>query len=67
MDLALEEKDHATHNMLQWFVTEQVEEEAAAQEILEKLKLVGDNGVALFMIDKELSARPAPTPPAADA
>jgi ferritin len=65
VDLALAEKDHATHNMLQWFVTEQVEEESAAQEILEKLKLVGDNGVALFMIDKELSARPAPTPPAA--
>jgi len=65
VDAALKESDHATHNMLQWFVNEQVEEEATAQEILEKLKLVGDNGVALFMIDKELSARPAPTPPAA--
>lgn len=63
VDLAIKESDHATNNMLKWFVDEQVEEEATAQEILEKLKLVGDNGVALFMIDKELGARPAPTAP----
>ena len=65
VDLAMEEKDHATNNFLQWFVSEQVEEEANVQAILDKLNLVGDNGVALFMIDQELGQRPAPA--AADA
>lgn len=60
VDLALKERDHAAYNLLQWFVDEQVEEEASAQEILEKMKLVGDNGAALFMIDSELSQRTAP-------
>ena len=63
VDLSLGEKDHAANAFLQWFVTEQVEEEAAAQEIRDKLKLVSDNPVALFMIDQELGRR---TPPAAD-
>jgi ferritin len=57
MDLAIKEKDHATVNFLQWFVKEQVEEEASADEILKKLRLAGDKGNALFMIDKELAAR----------
>ncbi len=61
-NVAISEKDHAANSFLQWFITEQVEEEASALENLEKLKLVGDNGVALFMIDKELSERaPAPS------
>jgi len=59
-DLALAEKDHAAHSFLQWFVNEQVEEEASVQAIIDKLNLVGDNGVALFMIDQELGQRPAP-------
>ena len=57
VDLAASEKDHATVNMLQWFVAEQVEEEATATEIVEKLKMIGDQGHALYMIDKELGAR----------
>jgi len=64
VDLAIKEKDHAANAFLQWFVTEQVEEEASALEIAEKLKLVGDRGGALFMLDKELGQRtaaPAPT------
>ena len=60
VDLALRERDHAANTFLQWFVTEQVEEEAAAQEIRDKLKLIGDSPVALFMIDRELGQRPAP-------
>jgi ferritin len=60
VDLALSDKDHASSNFLQWFVDEQVEEEATAQEILEKVKMVGESGAALFMIDKELSQRTAP-------
>ena len=62
VDLALSEKDHAANAFLQWFVTEQVEEEATAQEIRDKLKLVSDNPVALFMIDQELGQRVAPAP-----
>lgn len=54
---ALQDKDHATNIFLQWFVTEQVEEEAAANEIIRKLRLMQDAPGALYMLDKELSAR----------
>jgi ferritin len=57
MDLALELRDHATTSFLQWYVDEQVEEEATAGEIAAKLRLVGDNPQGLFMIDQELAAR----------
>jgi ferritin len=57
MDLAIKEKDHATQIFLQWFVTEQIEEEANDNEIIAKLKLVGEKGNGLFMIDKELGQR----------
>ncbi|HDM77150.1 MAG TPA: ferritin [Deltaproteobacteria bacterium] len=57
VDLAIEQKDHATQIFLQWFVTEQIEEEANDNEIINKLKLVGEQGNGLFMIDKELAAR----------
>lgn len=57
MDLAIKEKDHATQIFLQWFVTEQIEEEANDNEIIGKLRLVGDKGNGMFMIDKELSQR----------
>jgi ferritin len=56
-NLSLEEKDHASHQFLEWFVNEQVEEEAAALAIVDQLKLVGENGVAIYMIDKELAQR----------
>jgi len=64
VDLALSESDHATSNTLQWFVAEQVEEEASADAIRQKLALVGDKGNALYMIDRELATRVF-TPPAA--
>ena len=57
MDLAVKEKDHATQIFLQWFVTEQIEEEANDNEIIGKLKLVGAEGNGIFMIDKELEQR----------
>ncbi len=63
VDLALEVKDHATNSFLQWFVTEQVEEEANVTKILDDLKLVGDNKSVLFMIDREMGQR-VYTPPA---
>ncbi|KPK70240.1 ferritin [candidate division TA06 bacterium SM23_40] len=57
VDLAIEQKDHATNNFLQWFVSEQVEEEASANDIVQKLKLVGDAGGGMFMVDQELGQR----------
>jgi len=63
VELAGRENDHAAHNFLQWFVSEQVEEEATALRIVEQLKRVGDNPVGLLMIDQQLGAR---TPAAAD-
>ena len=54
---ALSEKDHATYNLLQWFVNEQVEEEATVSAIIAKLRLVGEDGYGLLMIDNELGAR----------
>ncbi len=65
VDLSIKESDHAANAFLQWFVTEQVEEESTSQEIRDKLKMAGDNPVALFMIDQELGQRAAPA--AADA
>lgn len=67
VDLSLDEKDHAANTFLQWFVTEQVEEEASTQEIRDKLKLANDNPVALFMIDQELGQRKAPATDTAQA
>ncbi|MBN2280531.1 MAG: ferritin [Candidatus Marinimicrobia bacterium] len=55
--LAREERDYATEIFLSWFVTEQVEEESNVNAILDKLKLIGDGGNGLFMIDKDLSTR----------
>lgn len=57
VDLAISEKDHASNNFLQWFVAEQVEEEASASEVVEKLKLIQDNPSGLFMVDAELGKR----------
>ncbi|HOK14706.1 MAG TPA: ferritin [Candidatus Kapabacteria bacterium] len=56
-DLAFNEKDHATSSMLQWFIDEQVEEEATTGEIVERLKLIGDSKGALFFLDNELKQR----------
>lgn len=63
-DLALAEKDHATNIFLQWLVTEQIEEEENDRDIIGKLKLIGDNGQGLLMLDNELAARVFVAPPA---
>ena len=57
VDLAIEEKDHAANAFLQWFVTEQMEEEATADEVLGKLRLAGEHGMGRFMMDAELGKR----------
>jgi ferritin len=62
VDLSMAESDHAADTFLQWFVTEQVEEEATAKTIVDKLKLAGDNPVALLMLDGELGQRTPPPP-----
>jgi ferritin len=55
--LAAEENDYASLSMLQWFVDEQVEEEKTADEILETLKMVGEKGQGLIMLDRQLASR----------
>ncbi|HPI91615.1 MAG TPA: ferritin [Deltaproteobacteria bacterium] len=62
VDLAIKEKDHATNAMLQWFVNEQVEEESNADTLVQQLRLIGDNGYGILMLDREL-ARRVFTPP----
>jgi ferritin len=62
VDIAVEEKDHKTTAFLQWFVTEQAEEEASMDSVLRKLKLIGNDGRGLLMIDAELAQR-VYTPP----
>ena len=57
MDLALKESDHAAANFLQWFVAEQVEEEASADEALQQLKLVDKTEGGLFLLDQEMGRR----------
>lgn len=64
MDLALAEKDHAATMFLQWLVTEQVEEEATAMDMLGKLEIAGSTAGGLYMLDKEMAGRVF-TPPAA--
>jgi len=63
VDLAIHEKDHASHIFLQWFVTEQVEEEENNRDVIAKLKLIGENGQGLLMLDNELAARVFTPPP----
>jgi ferritin len=57
MELAIEEHDHATQSFLKWYVDEQVEEEASTEEIVEKLRLIGESKNGLFMLDRELGQR----------
>ena len=57
MDLALKESDHATVNFLNWFVAEQVEEEASADEAVQQLKLVEKTEGGLFLVDQEMGKR----------
>jgi len=57
VDIAIEVSDHATQSFLQWFVDEQVEEEANVEEILDTLKLINGQGNGIFMLDRELRQR----------
>ncbi len=57
MDVAISESDHATQSFLQWFIDEQVEEEATANAILDDLKLINGQGNGVFMLNREFAAR----------
>ena len=64
VDLAIKEKDHATNSFLQWFVNEQVEEEASADDVVQQLKMVEDAPGGIFLFDRELGQRVFTPPPA---
>ncbi len=57
VDIAMSEKDHATVALMQWYVNEQVEEEATVSDILDQLKLIEGKGSGLFMLDREAKQR----------
>ena len=52
--ITFSEKDYATHNFLQWYVAEQIEEEATAKTILDKINLIGDDRAGLYLFDRDL-------------
>ncbi len=56
-ELAQQEKDYPTQVMLQWFIEEQVEEEKTVQEIIDQLKLIGDDGTGLYQLDRQMATR----------
>lgn len=62
MELAISAKDHATQIFLEWYITEQVEEEENDNDMIAQLKLIGDNVQGLLMLDRELMARTATVP-----
>jgi len=54
VDLCLQEKDYTTHNFVQWYVSEQLEEEALARTILDKLNLIGSDSGGMYMFDRDM-------------
>ncbi len=62
VDAVIEVRDHAANAFLQWFVNEQVEEEANVGDVVNRLRLVGDDGRGILLVDQELQQRPAPAP-----
>jgi ferritin len=65
VNLAMDERDHASYNFLQWYIDEQVEEEANVEGILNQLKMLDGKGHGILMLDRELGARTF-TPPTAE-
>lgn len=61
VDLCLKEKDYTTHNFMQWYVSEQIEEEALARTLIDKLNLIGSDKGGLYLFDRDLEAMPAST------
>lgn len=65
--ISLEERDYATHNFLQWYVAEQIEEEATARTILDKINLIGDDKGGLYLFDRDIQKMTANAPVAPSA
>lgn len=64
VDICLQEKDYTTHNFVQWYVSEQLEEEALARTVLDKLKLIGGDKGGMYMFDRDLENSAIQTAPA---
>ncbi|GAA3558865.1 ferritin [Snuella lapsa] len=64
--VTLQEKDYATHNFLQWYVSEQIEEEAMARTILDKINLIGDDKGGLYLFDRDIQTLTVNTASAED-
>jgi ferritin len=64
VDICLQEKDYTTHNFMQWYVNEQIEEETLARNVLDKLKLVGNDNGGLYLFDRDVATMKT-APPAA--
>ena len=62
VDITLTEKDYATHNFLQWYVSEQIEEESQARTILDKINLIGDEKSGFYLFDKDVRSMIAQKP-----
>jgi ferritin len=56
VDTCLKEKDYTTHNFMQWYVSEQIEEETLARNILDKLRLIGEDKGGLYIFDRDLES-----------
>ncbi|MBL7943208.1 MAG: ferritin [Flavobacteriales bacterium] len=56
VDICLKEKDYTTHNFMQWYVSEQIEEETLARNILDKLRLIGEDKGGLYIFDRDLES-----------
>lgn len=63
IDICLQEKDYATHNFLQWYVSEQIEEEALARNILDKINLIGDDKSGFYLFDNDIKSIVTTVPP----
>src|SRR5574343_632066 len=56
VEITLKEKDYTTHNFLQWYVSEKIEEEAMASNVLDKLKLIGNDASGLYFFDRDMGS-----------
>ncbi len=63
VDISLQDKDYATHNFLQWYVAEQIEEESLARTMKDKLEMIGDEKSGLYLFDKDIIELSTPKDP----
>lgn len=63
VELALNERDHVTNSLLQWFINEQIEEEASVRDMADQIRMAGNSSESIFMLDREMAQRVL-TPPA---